>query len=214
VNREVLCRPFPPEAVKTRPGQRGKTLSYVEVATVIARLNEGCESWSFEVVSHRVDADEVIVVGKLTADGQTKMHFGGASITLGNDGRAVSVADDLKAAASDALKKCASLFGVALEMYGGACAASNGRSRPRAPEPDDRVSARQLAAIQAACRLLLTTKTREPDVQIERLARRRGDERELTETVLDVLHAVHAGVDVRIRGWGCRSCVFASVCGA
>jgi hypothetical protein len=72
VNREILCRPFPPEAVKTRPGQHGKTLSYVDVATVIARLNEGCESWSFEVVSRRVDADEVIVVGKLTADGQTE----------------------------------------------------------------------------------------------------------------------------------------------
>jgi hypothetical protein len=151
MNREVLCRPFLAEQVRSRPGQHGKTLSYVDVAAVIARLNEGCDSWSFEVVSHKVEADEVIVLGKLTADGQTKMHFGGSSITLDKEGRAVSIADDLKAAASDALKKCASLFGVALEMYGGAPAAE-ARPRERAPAPDDRVTSRQLAAIQALCR--------------------------------------------------------------
>ena len=113
---------------------------------MITRLNEGCDAWTFEVVSHKVEADEVIVLGKLTADGQTKMHFGGTAITLDKEGRAVSIADDLKAAASDALKKCASLFGVALEMYGGASPGNgNGRPRERAPEPDDRVTARQLA---------------------------------------------------------------------
>ncbi len=81
------------------------------------------------------------------------MHFGGSAVTLDKEGRAVSIADDLKAAASDALKKCASLFGVALEMYGGATQANgNGRPRERAPEPDERVTARQLSAIQAACR--------------------------------------------------------------
>lgn len=153
MNREVLTRPFPPEAIKTRPGAHGKTVSYVDIAAVITRLNEGFDSWSFEVVSHKVDADEVMVLGKLAGDGQTKMHFGGSSVTLDGEGRAVSIADDLKAAASDALKKCASLFGVALEMYGGAPQANgNGRPRERAPQPDERVTARQLAAIQAACR--------------------------------------------------------------
>ena len=63
-------------------------------------------------------------------------------------------------------------------------------------------------------KLMVTTKTNKPDVQVERLVRRRGDERELAETVLDVLHAVRAGVDVRIRGWGCRSWGLAGVCGA
>jgi hypothetical protein len=153
VNREVLCRPFTAEQVRSRPGQHGKTVSYIDVAAVITRLNEGCDAWSFEVVSHKVEADEVIVLGKLTADGQVKMHFGGTSITLEKEGRAVSVADDLKAAASDALKKCASLFGVALEMYGGApVAGAEARPRERAPAPDDRVTSRQLAAIQALCR--------------------------------------------------------------
>ncbi len=153
MNREVLCRPFPAEAVRTRPGAHGKTVSYVDIAAVITRLNEGCDAWSFEVVSHKVEADEVIVLGKLTADGVVKMAFGGSAISLDKEGKAVSIADDLKASSSDSLKKCASLLGVALEMYGGASPANgNGRTRERAPEPDDRVTARQLADIQAACR--------------------------------------------------------------
>ena len=83
------------------------------------------------------------------------------------------------------------------------------------PQPTAYVMAsRELGYEDAEVRLLVTTKAREPDVQIERLVRRRGDERELAETVIDVLHAVKAGVDVRIRGWGCQTCAFAGVCGA
>jgi len=84
------------------------------------------------------------------------MHFRGRHHPRPSTRRgepSVSIADDLKAAASDALKKCASLFGVALEMYGGATQGSGtAHPRERAPEPDDRVTSRQLAAIQAVCR--------------------------------------------------------------
>jgi hypothetical protein len=155
MNRDILCRPFDVSQVKTRPGQSGKQIAYVDVAAVIARLNEGCEAWSFEVVSHKVEHEEVIVLAKLTADGVAKMAFGGASITLDKEGRVVSLADDLKASASDALKKCASLFGVALEMYGGA--SSNGHpahpdARPTNGPAAERITSRQLAAIQSTCR--------------------------------------------------------------
>jgi hypothetical protein len=51
----------------------------------------------------------------------------------------------------------------------------------------------------------MSTVTPSADVQIERLVRRRGDERELVDTALDVLHGVKAGVDVRIRGAGAGS---------
>ena len=154
MNRSVLCRPFDPAQIRTRPGQHGKEISYVDIAAVIGRLNEGCESWSFEVVSYKIHEGEVIVLGKLTADGVTKTHFGGSAITLDREGRVLSVADDLKAAASDALKKCASLFGVALELYGGA-KGNPGRLENRhangAPTTDG-ITSRQLATIQSACR--------------------------------------------------------------
>jgi hypothetical protein len=154
VKREVLCRPFAPEQVKTRPGQHGKTLSYIETHAVIARLNEGCDAWSFEVVKHEVLDTEVIVVGKLTADGIVKMAFGGSSVTKDNSGKEVSLADDLKAASSDALKKCASLLGVGLELYGASASAHvSEASRPAVmPGVGDRLTARQLAAIHATAR--------------------------------------------------------------
>src|SRR5205085_662824 len=56
--------------------------------------------------------------------GQTivKTQFGGAEIKRHasgpRSGRPLSIADDYKAAASDALKKCASLLGIGLDLYG------------------------------------------------------------------------------------------------
>ena len=65
MNRDLLTRPFEPHQVKQRPGQHGKVLSYVDVAAVIGRLNEACDAWSFEIVSHEVQDGEAIVLGKL-----------------------------------------------------------------------------------------------------------------------------------------------------
>jgi hypothetical protein len=49
--REVLDRPFPPQLVKTRPGNFGQTLSYVEAHEYIRRLNEAFGmAWNFEIV--------------------------------------------------------------------------------------------------------------------------------------------------------------------
>jgi hypothetical protein len=119
MNKSILTRPFPPEQIKQRPGQHGKMLSYIETHAVIARLNEGCDAWSFEIVRHEIHGAEVVVLGKLTADGVVKTAFGGSAITRGQDGEPVSLADDLKSATSDAIKKAASLLGVGLELYGG-----------------------------------------------------------------------------------------------
>lgn len=155
MNKEVLRRPFPPELIKQRQGQAGKTLSYVETHAVIARLNEGCDAWSFEIVEHQVLEEEVVVVAKLTADGVTKMAFGGSSITRDRDGRAVSIADDAKAAGSDALKKAASLLGVALELYGGPGPATPPVAAPHAArpaQPADRLTGRQYSALQSITR--------------------------------------------------------------
>lgn len=155
MKRDVLCRPFAPEQIKQREGQGGKMLSYVEAHSVIARLNEGCDEWSFEIVEHQILGEEVVVVAKLTADGIMKMAFGGSSITRDCERRAVSIADDLKAAGSDALKKAASLLGVALELYGGASTEATPTRSARAPSPEspnDRLTSRQLSAIQSIAR--------------------------------------------------------------
>ena len=155
MKKEMLCRPFAPEQIKRREGQGGKWLSYVEAHSVIARLNEGCDVWSFEIVEHQILAEEVVVVAKLTADGIMKMAFGGSSITRDREGRAMSIADALKAAGSDALKKAASLLGVALELYGAGPPESMPGRRVCAPSPEspnDRLTSRQLSAIQSIAR--------------------------------------------------------------
>lgn len=155
MNKEILCKPFPRELIRERAGPHGKKLRYVDVHAVIQRLNEGSDTWSFEVVNHQILDSEVVVLGRLTIDGVTKSAFGGALISFGNDGQAISVGDDLKGAASDALKKSASMFGIGLELYGGKAMTEQSEARPAArpqADPKDRATVRQMAALQGAAR--------------------------------------------------------------
>ncbi|MFO0675332.1 MAG: Rad52/Rad22 family DNA repair protein [Polyangiaceae bacterium] len=157
MKKEDLARPFPPELIKTRPGRNGQQLAYVETHAVIARLNEVCETWSYEILRHEILDNEVIVCGKLTADGVSKMAFGTSAITRDRDGQAISVGDDLKSASSDALKKSATLLGVGLHLYGaGAPAAASpnpATTTPRPPTaPDERITSKQLGAVQSIAR--------------------------------------------------------------
>ena len=119
MNRQLLEQPFGPEEIKQRDGSFGKTLAYVSGYTVIERLNQAFESlWSFEIVSHEIHENEVIVIGKLSAEGIIKTQFGSSRITKAREtGEIVSLADDLKSATTDSLKKCATLLGVGLHLY-------------------------------------------------------------------------------------------------
>src|SRR5262249_32906623 len=105
MNRALLEKPFEPGQIRQRRGPYGP-LDYVEGHSVIARLNEALEgTWSFEIVQHEVHGDEVVVLGKLTAETIVKMNFGVSQITRKEGGAVVSLGDDLKAAATDAMKK-------------------------------------------------------------------------------------------------------------
>ena len=118
--REILEAPFPDEEIRTRKGTFGKQLAYAEVHNYIARLNLAfAGDWSFDITEHKVQDNEVMVLGKLTAGDIHKSAFGCSTITTSRDsGERVSVGHDLKAAASDALKKCCSLLGLGLHLYG------------------------------------------------------------------------------------------------
>jgi len=138
MNRELLEKTFPDNLIRSRKGRLGQSFSYVEGSSVIARLNDALDgAWSFDVVEHTVRDNEVIVIGKLTAAAVTKMAFGGSSITVSREGEVISIADDLKAAATDALKKAASLLGVGLHLYSSDRPADagngNGNHRPAQP---------------------------------------------------------------------------------
>jgi len=119
MNRELLEKPFEKEQIKQRKGNFGDMIDYVETHAVIQRLNDAFDGqWSFEILSQESTAGEVIVLGKLTADGVSKTQFGSNKISTSKQGEVISMGDDWKAAGSDALKKSAPLFGIGLHLYG------------------------------------------------------------------------------------------------
>jgi hypothetical protein len=81
--------------------------------------------WDWQILEWRMlpaggEPLEVVVHGQLTVRTSKgiiiKTQFGGSDVKRQN-GKVISLADDLKAASSDALKKCASMLGLALDLY-------------------------------------------------------------------------------------------------
>jgi hypothetical protein len=120
---EALSVPFPREALKTRRGD-GKALTYVEGHSIINRLNAATKNqWSFEIRS--IDSAEVgldknnnprllwKVRGALT------IPTCGTRESIGVQIASLGTGEDLiKGAVTDCIKKCATLFGVGIELYG------------------------------------------------------------------------------------------------
>ena len=125
--QRILVR-TPDQYVKKRPAKGGGTWDYVTGGYVKKCLNLlfGWD-WSFEIVEQMIMSGEAIVKGKLTcnSNGRTivKMQFGNKDIVYkkepDKDGNRVplSIGNDLKSAATDALKKCASEIGIAADIY-------------------------------------------------------------------------------------------------
>lgn len=109
-----LTEPFKPEAIKTRSGGGNTRLSYVEAHTVIRRLNAATGGrWDFQVLHEQQDGDLLKATCRLTIPGLGSREHVGVQKVSERGG------EDLhKGAISDALKKCATLFGVGLELYG------------------------------------------------------------------------------------------------
>jgi hypothetical protein len=103
----------------------GIELEYITGEQCISRLNEtlGVGSWSFVIREHGIqaEADEAWVLGELSAEieGRTvlRQQFGSQKIKRSRShGTPLDIGFDLKGAATDALKKCASLVGVGLYL--------------------------------------------------------------------------------------------------
>ena len=124
---DLLGRRFRPEVVQQRK-IGGRDVSYVPVSAVIERLNRACNTWNFRIVSRdretmvlnrwnqdtrKAEPREVsvsVVIGELEIpELGTRQAIGVQAL---DDG---SGEDLLKGAASDSLKKCASLFGVSID---------------------------------------------------------------------------------------------------
>jgi hypothetical protein len=120
-----LTEPFPPEVERVlRKG--GTALTYIPVSEVITRMNRifGVKGWSSEIIKCERDAldpDFIVAHVRLTLAtrwGETvqKDGFGGQKIKRTKNGDIVDLGDEFKGAVSDALKKAAQQFGIALYL--------------------------------------------------------------------------------------------------
>jgi len=127
-----LYQSTPSNVIKTRPGRGGINFKYVEGGYVKKELNEIFQGlWDFRILWKKIGKTQVVVEGELTChliigkdnEGRPILHkivktqYGGSDIKTNSAGRIMSIADDLKSASTDALKKCASELGVASDVY-------------------------------------------------------------------------------------------------
>jgi hypothetical protein len=103
----------------------GVHITFISGEQVVSRLNEvlGVEGWSFLILRHEVnaEADEAWALGELVAwiGGREvrRQQFGSQKIHRSRStGAPLDLGFDLKGAATDAMKKCASLLGVGLYL--------------------------------------------------------------------------------------------------
>lgn len=138
--KEKLTAKLPAQIILTREAGKGKKLSYISGATVMDILNATFNyNWNFEIVNHWMqpgvpwvnkynnNAIEeqgpiVFVHGRLTVNTVdenghpikiVKESFGSKAVI----GKQSEQDSTFKSAQTDALKKCASLLGIGLELY-------------------------------------------------------------------------------------------------
>lgn len=129
---ERLREPFPPERVLKLPatGKRPE-LDYVSHADVTDRLLAADPEWTWtwgveDPVTGRPskelslvrEGDEVALWMALTVGGVTRRDVGYATVVeYGRDGNSYARSEAMKHAVSDALRRCAMRFGVALDLW-------------------------------------------------------------------------------------------------
>lgn len=120
---QLLLKKTPEKYVKMRPAKGGGQWKYVSGGYVrkVLNLMFGFQ-WSFEILDEKVLHGEVIVKGRLTctSNGVTisKMQYGNKDIMCKKGTETpLSIGNDMKAAATDCLKKCAAELGIAADIY-------------------------------------------------------------------------------------------------
>jgi len=123
-----ILKKTPAKYVRERPAKGGGQWKYVSGGYVKKCLNLmfGFD-WDFEIMENQILYGEAIVKGKLTirTNGKTiiKTQFGNKDIIYRKkvegelERLPLSIGNDLKAAATDALKKCAAEIGIAADIY-------------------------------------------------------------------------------------------------
>lgn len=134
IDTAELTKPFEQDCLETRAGGGGRQFTYVAAHAIIRRLNRACSyQWSFRITEQVWKDDVLMCSGELEIPTLGTRAAVGVQRYIPNSGE-----DTLKGAATDCLKKCASLFGVGLELYGadveGGEAPRKGPAQPTRPQ--------------------------------------------------------------------------------
>jgi hypothetical protein len=119
-----ILQKTPANHIYKRPGKGGGTWEYVTGTYVKKVLNYVFGwNWDFEVKEHMEKGGTICVLGRLTINANNmkivKEQWGRADIKKNRTtGDYLDYGNDLKAATTDALKKCASELGIASDIYG------------------------------------------------------------------------------------------------
>lgn len=119
----------PPSKIKSRPAKGGGRWDYVSGSYVTQVLNSLFGfNWSFEIVTSMQEALATAKSGTVVVQGRLKVKIGDEWITKEQYGRKevtyikdstdlLDFGNDMKAAATDAKKKCASELGLFADVY-------------------------------------------------------------------------------------------------
>ena len=140
--RSLIEKHTPREIIKRRPIRGGKEADYVPAWWFVDQANALFgHLWSFEVIEQYVGKEQVWVKGQVrvtlpgeeytefTPEGNTrnykrdpitivKTQYGGSDISKSKDGKIIDIGDTMKTAATDSMKKCLTLLGIAADVYG------------------------------------------------------------------------------------------------
>lgn len=122
----MILQRTPKEHIYTRPGKGGGTWEFVTGTYVKKVLNYVFGwLWDFQIIDKGKEGDQVWVQGRLTIKNEKgevliiKEQFGRADVKFKRGTKTpLDYGNDLKAASTDALKKCASELGIASDIYG------------------------------------------------------------------------------------------------
>lgn len=125
---DFILKKTPAKYLHKRPAKGGGEWTYVTGGYIRKCLNLMFGwNWDFEILDEKILEGEVIVKGRLTCRSGdktvTKMQYGSKEIIYrktykeGEVARPLSIGNDMKAAATDCLKKCAAELGIAADIY-------------------------------------------------------------------------------------------------
>lgn len=126
---QLFYQRTPEDKIMTRPAKGGGEWKYVTTSYVIETLNRVFGYlWSFEVLSSLDEVATLAPTGTCIVKGRLTVQIGDRKLVKEQFGRCdvkfrrgtkefLDLGNDMKGAASDALKKCASEFGLFRDVY-------------------------------------------------------------------------------------------------